>query len=139
MSLHKVLGTNEFRGAGVSGLAPLMPLIRAVGAGNNQDNLGPPGSLLLYHVLYKIFSASFRMSASIKRCLALGARRVPALPAQRAPSPPAGRSTRGARSRAGDAALSRSGNNVREKVPSPHERDTVTDSQHALLLSLILT
>lgn len=73
MSLYKVLRTNEFRGICVSGLDPLMLLIQVVGAGNHQDNLRPLGSLLLYHILYKIFSASFRMSASIKRFLALRA------------------------------------------------------------------
>lgn len=87
MSLYKVLGTNEFRGICVSGLDPLMLLIQVVGAGNHQDNPRPLGSLLLYHILYKIFSASFRMSASIKRFLVFRARRSPAAAAYLEPSP----------------------------------------------------
>lgn len=64
-----------------------MLLIQVVGAGNHQDNPRPLGSLLLYHILYKIFSASFRMSASIKHFLALGERRSPAAPAYLGPAP----------------------------------------------------
>lgn len=87
VSLYKVLRTNEFRGICVSGLDPLMLLIQVVDAGNHQDNPRPLGSLLLYHILYKIFSASFRMSASIKRFLAFRARRSPAAAANLEPSP----------------------------------------------------
>lgn len=72
MSLYKVLSSNEFRGICALALGPAMQLIPAVGAGNNHDNLRPWRSLLLYRVLYKIFSASFGMSASIKRFLAFG-------------------------------------------------------------------
>lgn len=56
-----------------------------MGAGNNRDNPRPLRSLLLYHVLDKIFSASFRMSASIKCFLVLRARGAAAAPAYLAP------------------------------------------------------
>lgn len=50
-----------------TGAGPLNAADSSVGAGNNQGNPRPPGSLVLYHVLYKRFSASLRMSASIRR------------------------------------------------------------------------
>lgn len=132
-SPNGALSTNEFRGVGAARPAPGTLPSRAVGAGNNRDNPRPPRSLLLYHVLYKIFSASFRMSASIKRFLAPGARGAAAAPAYLAPRRLPGEKRWGQPGPLlGDVALSRRFmNDTITNVPSPRQRDTATESQRA--------